>query len=398
LHQLDIAGAEFIFEPLTEIEREKYSQLETTFEAIGGRELNVKAKVVRFSPETLPAVTTLAPEAKLLMELRQTRENWRVPENVRDVVDKVIGEKPLPLILYLNANNKIIQQIVKTNQFSPDTAMTLLTVYNNALLLSQQRLHPRDAEIMVRQSTELIEMFISKVTELEQTRSQLSAIQIALQEQREQKHSTELTSHVRCFIAMPFSKDYDVLFDALQELFESKPYYWEVARADEKYLKDEIRGNIQQLMSQSHCYLAEISELNPNVMMELGMMRMHMDRPTFLLRKKEMTTDVPANLKGVIYLAYPTGVTSSELLNSLKNEFTKADVIKHIKGSAKYLSPTILKVPGIDRSAIDVITRSYTTVEEFMSLPVDDVAKKTGVLTYLIQALRDHLNDYCKIT
>jgi molecular chaperone HtpG len=398
LHQIDMAGAEFIFEPLSDGEKVKFSTIETTFEAIGGRELNVKAKVVHFSPETLPAVTTLAPEAKLLLELRQTRENWRVPENVRDVVDKVIGERPLPLMLYLNASNQIIQQIVTMDQFLPATANALLAIYNNALLLSQQRIHPRDAEMMVRQSNDLIGMFISGITELEQTRSQLSAMRIALQEQREQKQETVLTSHVRCFVALPFSKDYDILFETIQALFETKPFYWEIARADERYLKDEIRGNIQQLMSQSHCYMAEISDTNPNVMIELGMMRMHMDRPTFLLRKKEVTADVPANLKGVIYLAYPSKVKSSEeLLSVLRDEFSKADVIKHIKGSAKYLSPYILRVPGIDHTAIDAITSSYTTVEEFMSLPVDEIAKKTGVLTYLIQALKDHLNDYCKI-
>jgi hypothetical protein len=285
------------------------------------------------------------------------------------------------------------------DQFSTATTNVLYAVFNNALLLSQKHIHPREAEIMARQSNDLIGMFISVLVELEQTRSQIPAMRIALQEQREQKQETTLTPHVRCFVALPFSKDYDILFETLQELFENKPYYWEIARADERYIKDEIRGNIQQLMSQSHCYMAEISDTNPNVMIELGMMRMHMDRPTFLLRKKEVTTDVPANLKGVIYLAYPSKVKSSEeLLSALRDEFAKADVIKHIKGSAKYLSPYILRVPGIDHTAIDAITRSYTTVEEFMSLPVDEIAKRTGVLTYLIQALKDHLHDYCKIT
>lgn len=394
LHQINIAESEFIFEKLDDRELPQFRQLELVFEALIGNELNVKPRVVRFRPDSVPAVVTLSPDAKALMELQATRDNWRVPESVREIVGKVLEERPLPLTLYFNANNSIIQQLSRMNLHSTAATRSLTAIYNNALLLArhEERIHPRDAEKMVHGFNEVINLFIAQTAELEQMRGQLSAMQITLQEQREQQRGDiGLTQHVSCFVALPFDKKYDLLFEALQELFENKPYFWEVIRADEHYVDDKVIGNIQKLMKRSHCYIAEITDANPSVMIELGMMQMYSDRPTFLLRQQGKGEDLPANLRGVIYLAYPETTDLARLVEALREEFSKAENIKQIKGKTRHLSPVIMRLPGIDRSATEAIAKAIETVEEFVTLDPQIVAQKTGISTFIVQALQEHI-------
>lgn len=118
-------------------------------------------------------------------------------------------------------------------------------------------------------------------------------ILISMQEQKTGKPVTRRTEYVTAFMAMPF-KEYDPLYLALQEVLEDLPYAWEVINASERYGEPTIDKNIRWHMEQAHCFLVEITDGNPNVFYELGLMHGSFeDRPVVLLRRE----DAPKNLQ-----------------------------------------------------------------------------------------------------
>lgn len=106
------------------------------------------------------------------------------------------------------------------------------------------------------------------------------------------------------FIAMPFSSDKinmdNVLFgisSALQEVG------YEPFRADEVFLGKDLMCNICKHIQESLFNIVDISDWNPNVLLELGMMY-GWGRPVILLKYKGSDTKVPADLRAQLYFEY----------------------------------------------------------------------------------------------
>jgi hypothetical protein len=85
-----------------------------------------------------------------------------------------------------------------------------------------------------------------------------------------QQQDIEQSKHVKCFIVTSFSDEYRVLVDALKIVLEDYPFGWEVIGADKWRLSNIISTNVRQLISQANCYIVELSDNNPNVLLELG--------------------------------------------------------------------------------------------------------------------------------
>lgn len=107
------------------------------------------------------------------------------------------------------------------------------------------------------------------------------------------------------FVAMPYSSDKLDMSDvyelgikgALQEL------RYDPLRADEVFLGRDLMCNICQHIQESPVSVVDISDWNPNVLLELGMIY-GWGRTAILLKCKKSDIDVPVDLRGMLYLEY----------------------------------------------------------------------------------------------
>jgi hypothetical protein len=80
----------------------------------------------------------------------------------------------------------------------------------------------------------------------------------------------DTAAHTVCFFAHQFNRDKAVLA-AMRAVLEHSPFYWEVRSADETTKDPRLFENVLSQVKQSHIVIAEISEGNPNVMLEAGL-------------------------------------------------------------------------------------------------------------------------------
>lgn len=107
------------------------------------------------------------------------------------------------------------------------------------------------------------------------------------------------------FVAMPYGSDKLDMSDmyelgikgALQELG------YDPLRADEVFLGRDLMCNICQHIQESPVSVVDISDWNPNVLLELGMIY-GWGRTAILLKYKKSNIDVPVDLLGMLYLEY----------------------------------------------------------------------------------------------
>lgn len=109
----------------------------------------------------------------------------------------------------------------------------------------------------------------------------------------------------QCFVAIPYDSEFDVVFETIQCTLESTPYNWRVIRAKDDVRTPELLGNVVQHIEESRRYVADVSLMNSNVLMELGMM-LSRDRDAVLLLADEKTArELPVDIRGIVNLTYP---------------------------------------------------------------------------------------------
>lgn len=406
LQQLNLGESDVIFEPLTPEERKEFRQLEQEFTR-GMPDRRSIAKAVRFKPESIPALSVLSAAAKSRQKLQQAGENIMIPEEVRNLVKDVLkGESSIPVTLYLNADNAMIQRLSKMTA-TEDTRDAYMAIYNNAIMLVNQIITPQNAELMFKSFTRVIDRMISQTDEVQKLTSQVTRARMEVQKQedelrqifegREKLLVGELdelrsrlaqkecpqTEHISCFFAMPFDPSYDPLLQAVRQVLEDKPYGWQVIRADEQQRGITITENVRGHIARSHCYIAEISDGNPNVFLEIGRMSHYADRPLIYLCREESKDKVAADLAGHIFISYTAWNEQKPNIDALaaqlKKLFDGREDLKLLRGNRKklYLSADVLIQKGECQSKIaQLLASHYHTVEDLLAEAPSEVAKK----------------------
>ncbi len=410
LHLISGTGSEFLFESISPDEASKFRDLEIDFRRTIP-DPSSRVRVVHFKPTMLPAVTVLTNDAKLHKELEQTKDNVIMPDSVRDLVSRILKERPsVPVVLHLNADNSTIQQLAQmsaTRANDPEVYQSaILAIYNNAVLLAQHVMTPEDAQAIFNTTNQVIRLMIDQTEQLNEMQSRLSAAQLALREKEkiEVTHNEQIerTAHITCMVALPFNDNQTfayktVLLPALRAVLEQAPYYWQVVRADEKYIEDTIENNVVAWMKRSHAYIADISDLNPNVMMELGYMRWARtpEQPVIVLERAGSDSRV-TDLAGIIRISYPRSNgnhASNDIASALLEQFNRKEDIQRLNNvkQAHYLSPLLLRDNfGIKDDLAELLSRTYITMENFVNATVEDIQRRVaGPSRYTALGTRD---------
>ncbi len=370
--------------------------------------------MVRFKPNMLPAVAVLSADAKLHQELERTKADVIMPDSVRELVGRILSERPtVPVTLHLNADNPTIQQMAANRASDPEIYQTAIhAIHNNAILLTQQLMTPDDAQVVFNTSNHSIKLMVDQTEQLRELQGKLSAVQLALREKEKVEVTTSEQNgrmkHIVCMVAVPFRDSQSFAYEtallpALRDVLEQAPYYWQVVRADEKYFEDTIDRNVATWMKRSHAYIADISDVNPNVMMELGYMRWAREpwQPVIVLERAHTGALLdPADLRGIIRMHYPAASgrhAADEIAEVLKEEFAKDESIQKLNRLKQqhYLSPLLLR----DRFRVseDIardLAGAYVTMESFVAANADDIRLRvSGLPRYMASGLQQEVVD-----
>jgi len=409
LRKLNDLKQDIIFTELTSEERAPYHQLETTLSnrLSNKTRQNIVTSTKLFAPATVPAVIIEAEDEKTEREIQTLLESSKIHESFGGVLDQLskhLDERPIHLTL--NSSSRLIQLLTEhSKEFNQKDMQSILTVlYDNALLYSHQ-LTERNMDIVhddiVQMMTRLVEILNANAEMTEQ-----------LKAANERSHTTAPRSgagsieYIRLFMITPFHDSYKSVETAIRQVFEKEPFYFQVQLARDSYKADTLVKNIQCHIADAHGYVAEISELNPNVMMEVGGILISGDpRPVFALRDKNSREkgSAPVDFGDRLTFSYDSRTDSPELIaKQIKDQLFKEGRLAHaalkaLKESRKkrFLSRTLLegfREVVLKDDVIKSICRKFTTVEDFLDAKEEQL-ETLGIRRSILQYVRGELQE-----
>ena len=138
-------------------------------------------------------------------------------------------------------------------------------------------------------------------------------------------------------------------------------------------------------MESAHCFVAEISDHNPNVMIEIGRMEVF-DRPLLLLRRSE-SNKPPADLRERLYVEYSPD--SDDLVNNLREEILKNVEFCGQEGE-RYLSQVLLRrESGLNEEVCKKIAGHYESCKQFLNASANDVSSLLDIQEALVVAAQE---------
>lgn len=400
LINLDTTDDPAIFEKLDEERTGQFHQLEIDLEGhlkrIGVN--NVLVRTRDFAPSDIPAIII---EEKVSEKMRKFIEQEYIWESIENITDEALGEElKHPFYLNLNASNRLIQELAKRDRKDELSRQILTGIYNCAMIYAHNFLTRHNTKVIHDQFVKLFnkllvsqEEFKENQRKLEQARRELLEIQ-----KKDVQLEAQRPDHILIFMITPFDDKYKNLEEALRLIFECPPYYFELRLARDYHHSTNLLSDIKIHMTQAHAFIAEISELNANVMFELGAVLLPDDhRPVFCLRSQDALKNVPADLKEKLYIDY-TSLSDSfdNLAAELRSKFERdgRPIHKGLKDllsqqKQRYLSRKLLENLGVrvDNKSIETLRSNYKTIEELLKADKLDVIQQTGLKDYLVEAM-----------
>ena len=211
------------------------------------------------------------------------------------------------------------------------------------------------------------------------------------------------SSYIQLFMISPYDEKYGILEEAVRKVFEDSPFFFEVRLARDYYDADTQMENVRKHIASAHGFIAEISDRNANVMMEIGGILMTGDsRPVFSLCLEECAGNVPSDLNGTLLFQYSNRYSSADELADqirglvIKDGRIRVSKLKQLMDEREqhYLSKVLLMGErfNISEQQANRICGKYMTVESLLDASTNElesfgVNKKVAVeLKRLIEA------------
>ena len=121
----------------------------------------------------------------------------------------------------------------------------------------------------------------------------------------------------KCFIIMPFDKRYNEFYDTVQVALKEGGF--EAIRTDKTHLLGNIIDMIRQGLYSSDCIIAEITELKPNVMYEIGLAHAF-GKPVIMFYNGPLDKELPFDIKNERIFCY----NSYKEIETILKEILKA--------------------------------------------------------------------------
>ena len=403
LEKLNVLDKGIFFDELSAEERLQFRRLEErmSYHLNHDLGLNIVLNTKLYAPKAVPAVIIETEVSKTDRELQDLLNTPSLRMNFGDAfrsIQERIHNRPVQLAL--NGRNTLIQLLSKANLDSVVTSTVMTLLYNNALIYSH-RLDERNMSIVHDNVAQIMTMLIETKHENLDLRDEL----LKLRKDMQVKNASNIVNgskHILMFMITPFADEYRSVELAVRRVFEQAPFCFEVCLARDKYNADTLVENVKSHIAAAQCFIAEISDLNPNVMMEVGGILMSGDkRPVFALWDTHSTLRKPADFGDRLTFSY-SGRSSSpdELVNEITSHLIEGGRIKNARieelirrRKELYLSHTLLSgltEIHLNDSQRASICNKFKTVDSYVSAK-EDVLSTLGVNMHILLGLQDEL-------
>ena len=396
LEKLNVLDKGIFFDELSAEERLQFRRLEErmSYHLNHDLGLNIVLNTKLYAPKAVPAVIIETEVSKTDRELQDLLNTPSLRMNFGDAfrsIQERIHNRPVQLAL--NGRNTLIQLLSKANLDSVVTSTVMTLLYNNALIYSH-RLDERNMSIVHDNVAQIMTMLIETQHENLDLRDEL----LKLRKDMQVKNASNIVNgskHILMFMITPFADEYRSVELAVRRVFEQAPFCFEVCLARDKYNADTLVENVKSHIAAAQCFIAEISDLNPNVMMEVGGILMSGDkRPVFALWDTHSTLRKPADFGDRLTFSY-SGRSSSpdELVNEITSHLIEGGRIKNARieelirrRKELYLSHTLLSgltEIHLNDSQRASICNKFKTVDSYVSAK-EDVLSTLGVNMHIL--------------
>lgn len=403
LEKLNVLDKGIFFDELSAEERLQFRRLEErmSYHLNHDLGLNIVLNTKLYAPKAVPAVIIETEVSKTDRELQDLLNTPSLRMNFGDAfrsIQERIHNRPVQLAL--NGRNTLIQLLSKANLDSVVTSTVMTLLYNNALIYSH-RLDERNMSIVHDNVAQIMTMLIETQHENLDLRDEL----LKLRKDMQVKNASNIVNgskHILMFMITPFADEYRSVELAVRRVFEQAPFCFEVCLARDKYNADTLVENVKSHIAAAQCFIAEISDLNPNVMMEVGGILMSGDkRPVFALWDTHSTLRKPADFGDRLTFSY-SGRSSSpdELVNEITSHLIEGGRIKNARieelirrRKELYLSHTLLSgltEIHLNDSQRASICNKFKTVDSYVSAK-EEVLSTLGVNMHILLGLQDEL-------
>lgn len=442
-----------LFRELSREGRTRYAALESRLTAYlrDNYDRNAGARAVRFAPAAVPADIVESDDNRTDRELRERLDSPALDSDLKAAFEplrkgrkvKLGGKSGLQLAL--NADNSVIQSLAELAQATPEPSTLpglLSLLWHNALLYADRardeatrtRLHGEIVQLMdaclnraepepsaapqagngmetlLQQNAALLREIRDAHTgsreEVAALREDLLNLRGELREQARRNAEKTRPDYITLFMITPFKDEYKPIRDAVKHVFACAPFCFEVQIATDSCEHAELRENIRLLMDKAHGFVAEISEQNANVMIEVGAVLMSDDeRFLFPLEIRPRIKPELADIKGLLTFAYPgLNATQDEIEESILSHIYKEGEIIHnalkkliaTQRKALYLSDALLekysRLSGGERQKLLEELHPHT-VEAFLDADTGELAKATEIDPYLLTHAQKNLRE-----
>ena len=401
LEKLNVLDKGIFFDELSAEERLQFRRLEErmSYHLNHDLGLNIVLNTKLYAPKAVPAVIIETEVSKTDRELQDLLNTPSLRMNFGDAfrsIQERIHNRPVQLAL--NGRNTLIQLLSKANLDSVVTSTVMTLLYNNALIYSH-RLDERNMSIVHDNVAQIMTMLIETQHENLDLRDEL----LKLRKDMQVKNASNIVNgskHILMFMITPFADEYRSVELAVRRVFEQAPFCFEVCLARDKYNADTLVENVKSHIAAAQCFIAEISDLNPNVMMEVGGILMSGDkRPVFALWDTHSTLRKPADFGDRLTFSY-SGRSSSpdELVNEITSHLIEGGRIKNARieelirrRKELYLSHTLLSgltEIHLNDSQRASICNKFKTVDSYVSAK-EDVLSTLGVNMHILLGLQE---------
>lgn len=404
---------------LKELEKSKLEEFYPLCErfncALQQRQISATTKIREFLPESLPALIQYQNNIDVKLH-HHFVENLRDGQTWSSILSSKIDLNMEECCLILNASNSTIFELLKYND---NSELLYTAIFYNALL----RARPVSPVTMLTIRECMDDLIKAYLKNSNPNMVAIGVMQdfVSISSSQEPTHSLPKNDWIRLFLIIPYDDEYAVLERAVRNVFECEPYFYEVVIANKSireggYLLSSLRRN----MEDTDGYIAEITERNANVMMEVGAVLIQNNRkPLFPLEAFEIKEQLQekdckykaniADFGDKLKIKYRTFLPSEEvstkqleyeieaqirgaLLNHGRLAHEDIIALETLKRK-RFLSYTFLdKILGsrFTESEKDLLCANYNTLEELNSATEDC----SGIGQHAFEFAKSLLIDY----
>jgi molecular chaperone HtpG len=368
---------------------------------------NIAAEVRSYLPDSIPAVliedkTMQERRDQLLRGLKEYGEDYFAKD--MEKLFKRSHAANFGVSFYLNSDNLLVKKLADA-PFEIQTAISL-ALYNISFMAAVPDLRESELKAVHISITNIMMWLLQSL----ESRSNIEAASDTTP--KNPRQSSEITTSqettdselnpVTIFMITPFEDKYKVLEDVIRRVFEAHPYYFKVMLARDYTYHSGILANVGAHLNKADAFVAEISDLNPNVMMELGAAIHAGDkRPIFSLRSQDAKEGVPADIKSELFIPYISIEAPHEEIEQSVRQFLEKDGRPSHAGlvsllesrKAKALTTTLLSSIRVklEENEINKILSKYATVEKLLNCNAKKISDSTKLKLYVIEAVLGEL-------